>query len=104
MGMWKVRIILSATRRTATLATLGHTWYRFAAYFYYIYSSVLVPCSKLAPACTVQIFVKKPWEMEPYAKVGRGGAGNYYSSQDIQDAAEKLKEVRTEAFNECTGY
>ena len=31
--------------------------------------------------------------MDPYAKVGRGGAGNYYSQQDIQEAAARLEEV-----------
>ena len=28
-----------------------------------------------------------------YRKVGRGGAGNYYSQQDIQDASHQLSEV-----------
>lgn len=28
-----------------------------------------------------------------YRKVGRGGAGNYYSEQDIQDASRRLSEV-----------
>ena len=31
--------------------------------------------------------------MDSYAKIGRGGAGNYYSQQDIQEAATRLKEV-----------
>ena len=31
--------------------------------------------------------------MDSYAKVGRGGAGNYYSQQDIEEAATRLKEV-----------
>ena len=32
-------------------------------------------------------------KMEPYAKVGRGGVGNYYSQEDMQEAAARLKEV-----------
>ena len=29
--------------------------------------------------------------MDSYAKVGRGGAGNYYSQQEVQEAAARLK-------------
>ena len=28
-----------------------------------------------------------------YRKVGRGGAGNYYSQKDVEDAAKKAAEV-----------
>ena len=32
-------------------------------------------------------------ESEIYRKIGRGGAGNYYSKQDIEDAAQRAAEV-----------
>lgn len=31
---------------------------------------------------------------EPYRKIGRGGAGNYYTPQDIDEAAKRINEVR----------
>lgn len=34
---------------------------------------------------------------DTYRKVGRGGAGNYYSSQDIQQAQKQAAEVRPES-------
>lgn len=33
---------------------------------------------------------------DTYRKVGRGGAGNYYNSQDIQQAQKQAAEVRTQ--------
>ena len=32
-----------------------------------------------------------------YRKVGRGGAGNYYSPQDIDEAAKRIDEVRKQS-------
>lgn len=32
-------------------------------------------------------------DQEGYKKIGRGGAGNYYSKQDIDDAAKNAAEV-----------
>lgn len=35
-----------------------------------------------------------------YRKVGRGGAGNYYSQKDIEEASKKAAQVRVETcFN-----
>lgn len=33
-------------------------------------------------------------ESETYRKIGRGGAGNYYSKQDVEEAARRAAEVR----------
>lgn len=32
-------------------------------------------------------------ESESYRKIGRGGAGNFYSKQDIEEAARRAAEV-----------
>lgn len=37
-----------------------------------------------------------------YRKVGRGGAGNYYSSQDIQQAQKQAAEVRPRSQNKTS--
>lgn len=39
--------------------------------------------------------VERKMDSETYRKIGRGGAGNYYSKQDIEDAAKSAAEVCT---------
>ena len=44
----------------------------------------------MSPRC---LPFKSTMASETYRKIGRGGAGNYYSPQDLDEAANRINEV-----------